>query len=69
MSGIDPQILFTIGIEESQYDFPLPEFVKFQMTPHQSNGLCLYHSQPRPASEQMLIRLIYQIVDMPKFLG
>ncbi len=68
MSGFDPQLLATIGIEETIYDFPLPDYIRYQMTPYVENGLRLYHAQPRPLSEIAMSRLILQITDFQKFV-
>ncbi len=68
MSGYDPQLLYSIGIEEVMYDFPLPKYVRYQMTKYQDGSLTLYNSQPRPLSEIALMRLIFQITDVDKFL-
>ncbi len=68
MSGFDPAILQSMGIEETLYDFPLPLYVRNQMTSYTEGGLQLCHSQPRPLSEIALARLIFQITDLPKFL-
>jgi hypothetical protein len=68
MSGYDPQLLASMGIEETLYDFPLPQYVRYQMTPYTDNGLQLYHSQPRPLSKVALARLIFQISDFQKFI-
>jgi len=68
MSGYDAQILASIGIEETLFDFPLPEYARYQMTPYSEGGLQLYHAQPRPLSEVALIRLIFQITDLEKFI-
>lgn len=68
MSGYDPQLLYMMGIEETQFDFPLPIYVRYQMSQYQEGMLTVYHSQPRPLSSLALIRLILQISDMPKFL-
>jgi hypothetical protein len=68
MSGFDPLLLSSIGIEESQYDFPLPIYVHYQMTKYNDNGITVYTAQPRPLSEVALMRLIFQIVDLSKFI-
>jgi hypothetical protein len=68
MSGFDPQLLQAMGIEETAYDFPLPTYVRYQMTRYTEGGLTLYHAQPRPLSEVALIRLMFQIVDLQKFI-
>ncbi len=68
MSGFDPLMLSSIGIEETLYDFPLPIYVHSQMTKYNDNGMSVYTAQPRPLSEVALIRLIFQIVDLPKFI-
>jgi len=68
MSGYDPVLLSLMGIEETLYDFPLPQYVTRQMSTYTDQGLTLHHAQPRPLSEVALIRLIYQITDMPKFI-
>ncbi len=69
MSGYDPLLLSSIGIEETQFDFPLPIYVRYQMTKvYSDNGIPVYSAQPRPLSEVALIRLIFQIVDLAKFV-
>jgi len=68
MSGFDPELLQSMGIEETLYDFPLPVYARFQMTRYTEGGLILYHAQPRPLSEVALIRLMFQIVDLQKFI-
>ncbi len=68
MSGFDPLLLSSIGIEETQYDFPLPYYVRYQMTKVNDNGITVYTAQPRPLSEVSLMRLIFQIVDLSKFV-
>jgi hypothetical protein len=68
MSGFDPEMLCLMGIEEVAYDFPIPLYTRYQMTPYQGSGLTLHHAQPRPLSETITTRLMYQIVDLQKFL-
>ncbi len=68
MSGYDPQLLASMGIEETQFDFPLPTYCRYQMTRYYDGGLTMYHAQPRPLSEVAIIRLIFMISDLPKFL-
>ncbi len=68
MSGYDPVLLSLMGIEETLYDFPLPLYITRMMSTYTDNGLTLHHAQPRPLSEIALIRLVYQITDLPKFI-
>jgi hypothetical protein len=68
MSGFDPQLLYSMGIEETQFDFSLPDYLRFQMSRYVDGGMTLFHSQPRSLSEIALIRLILQITNLSKFI-
>ena len=69
MSGYDPILLSQIGIEETLYDFPLPTYARYQMVQATDDqGIVTFYSQPRPLSDVALIRLIFQIVDLDKFV-
>ena len=68
MSGFDPTLLHSMGIEEVDQNFPLPIYVTHQMSKFRQNGLTLYHAQPRPLSEVSMMRLIFQIKDYQKFI-
>ncbi len=68
MYTLDSGLLGRMGIEDTDFEFELPVYIRNQMTNYSQGGLSLYHSQPRPMSDVFLLRLVFLIKDFQKFL-